>query len=138
MVLKWELRKLVLCVKAFLVSFVFKLSAPLYDHLSQRLISVFTCNWHINNPFLSEMMFGPTNGRKLHYVITHVIRGKSDYRIVCVMFAMCTCKVWRNLLSHIYWSIRRHFGQSVDTLIPAFGNCFRAHAHSFPLVFWKK
>jgi len=46
---------------------------------------------------------------------THL--GQSEEWIVCVLSAMHTCHIRRNMLSRICWSIGLHFKHSVDKLI---------------------
>jgi len=47
---------------------------------------------------------------------TRLLNQSEDW-IVCVSLVMYTCIVWRNMLSLICRSIRRHFKRFVDTLI---------------------
>ena len=56
-----------------------------------------------------------------HNVQCHL--GQSENWIFCVPLVTPTWNVWRNVLSRICRSIRRHFKHSVDTLIAVFIIC---------------
>jgi len=54
--------------------------------------------------------------RDYRNVLTHSITWAEDW-IICVLLPICTCSVWRNMVSSICQITGRHFNHSVDTLI---------------------
>jgi len=78
-------------------------------------------SWRIDNLFVgpSEITFGQTNGGKLRNAIMHQViwdNQKTDYFVYRSVLVTHTCNAWRNKLSGICRSIKRHFKHSVDML----------------------